>query len=82
MTPSPTGTAGSLKSASDFFTKAQQTLREARNAGATPLGQSLLKKGADLMNGPAFDTLPEQARENLAVLYSEAFQRVHGSLIA
>lgn len=67
-------------SSAAFYTKAQQTLRQARDEGPTPLGQKMLRMGAGLVDGHEFLALPEQCQEDLLALYGAAMLRVSGGL--
>jgi len=63
-----------------FITKAQQTLRQAREEGPTPLGQKMLRLGAGMLDSEEYLALPEAAQGDLGVLYAEAHTRVMGGL--
>lgn len=69
-----------LDTASDFYTKTVQTLRQARDEGPTPLGQKMLRLGAGLVDGHEFLALPEHCQEDLLALYGAAMLRVSGGL--
>lgn len=64
-----------------FLTKAQETLRQARDEGGSPLGQKMLRTGAGMIDGHEFMALPEAAQEDLLALYAQAMTRVSGSLM-
>ncbi len=70
-----------LTDSADFLTKAQHTLRQARDKGPTQRGQKLLREGAGLVDGHEFLALPEAAQEDLLLLYAQAMRTVSGSLM-
>lgn len=55
-----------------FFTGAQQAMQDARTV------PELTKAGA-AMEDPAFDALPQQAREDLAALYAHRLMMLTGA---
>ncbi len=65
-----------IQAQADFLTEVQQTLRQARDEKS----EAKLRKGADMMNSPAFSTLPNDAQEDLSALYAEALFRATGAL--
>lgn len=66
-----------LDTQADLITQVQTVLRQARDEKS----EAKLRKGADLMNSPAFDALPSEAQEDLAALYAEAMLKATGALL-
>lgn len=70
-----------LEAQSLFLTKAQQTLRQARDEGPNELGRKMLRLGAGMLDGDEYLALPEAAQEDLLLLYAQAMRNVSGALI-
>lgn len=69
-----------LTDSAAFLTKAQHTLRQAREEGPSPLGQKMLRAGGAMLDSHEFLALPEAAQGDLGAMYAEAHYRVVGGL--